>query len=119
MWWPVSPKTAQAWNVKVSVASGFVCKDTCESVSIIKGIAVRLPGRVPAAAGQVVLQNGLESCQLNTSLPVGTRLTISFWVLQPGRPELNATVTRTLLLVCPQGKQMLIARDQDCGPGHL
>ena len=54
-------------------------------------------------AGQTFWQVGLANCQLNNSLPAGTTLAVPFSVIYPGRPDLNATVNRTILIVCPQG----------------
>ena len=60
-------------------------------------------------AGHAFQEVGLANCQLNTSLPAGTTLEVPFSVIYPGKPDLNATVNRTILIVCPQG-----VRQQAC-----
>ena len=56
------------------------------------------------AAGQAFYQKGLSNCKLNTSQPAGTVLNITFSVIEPGRPDLNANVTRHIVLTCATGK---------------
>ncbi len=43
----------------------------------------------------------MTPCALNTSLPVGTTLSVSFTVFDNGVPPLSATVTRSLLITAP------------------
>ena len=56
------------------------------------------------AAGQAFYQKGLSNCNLNTSQPAGTVLNITFSVMEPGRPDLSANVTRYIVLTCATGK---------------
>ena len=69
-------------------------------------------------AGQAFWQIGLANCQLNTSLPAGTMVAVPFSVIYPGRPDLKATVNRTILIVCPQGAEQQACHLMLC-PTHL
>ena len=61
-------------------------------------------------AGQEVSQVGLANCAVNTSLPVGTLISISFLVFDKGTPRLNATAERTLVIgsPCATGKNTIL-----------
>jgi hypothetical protein len=42
---------------------------------------------------------GLKGCGVDSFAPEGTRYSIDFWVWDSGNPVLNATVTRTVVLI--------------------
>ena len=52
-------------------------------------------------AGQEFARVGLQNCDINSSLPVGTVLHIPFLVWDSGRPPLKATANRTLVITSP------------------
>ena len=49
---------------------------------------------------------GLANCRLNTSRPVGYKLNITFFVMEPGLPMYTASVNRTLTIRCQPGWMM-------------
>ena len=55
-------------------------------------------------AGQEFTRIGLANCAINTSQPVGTRISISFLVFDKGTPVLNATAERSLVIGSPCAK---------------
>ena len=63
------------------------------------------PG-TPFLAGQEFDTVGLANCRLNTSRPVGYKLNINFFVMEPGLPMFTASVNRTLTIRCQPGGTM-------------
>ncbi len=61
-----------------------------------------------ALAGQEFVKVGLQNCHINSSLPVGKVLQISFLVWDNGRPPLTNTVSRTLVIIAPCASGMLL-----------
>ena len=49
---------------------------------------------------------GLANCRLNISRPVGYKRNITFFVMEPGLPMFTASVNRTLIISCQQGRIM-------------
>lgn len=57
--------------------------------------------RICAYAGQEFAKVGLQNCNINSSLPVGSVIRIPFLVWDNGLPPLSATVNRTLVITAP------------------
>ena len=62
-------------------------------------------------AGQEFAKVGLQNCNINSSLPVGSVVQILFLVWDNGQPPLSATVNRTLVITspCPSGELLCLS----------
>ena len=67
--------------------------------------------RVQISAGHAFYKVGLAPCNLATAAAtLGSKLTVPFTVYDDGSPPLQASVSRTLLVVspCAEGMQLLL-----------
>ena len=67
-----------------------------------------------AAAGYRFLQQGIASCAVNTSAPVGTIFNVTFLVFDYSIPSLNASVTRTVSIINPCDSGQYLCSDGTC-----
>lgn len=65
-------------------------------------------------AGYRFLQQGIKSCGLNTSAPVGTTFNVTFMVFDYSIPSLNASVTRTVSIINPCSFGQQLCSDGTC-----
>ncbi|KAK9816871.1 hypothetical protein WJX72_006349 [[Myrmecia] bisecta] len=57
---------------------------------------------------------GISSCAVNTSAAVGTQFNITFTVFDLGAPSLNASITRTVVIISPCPTGQTLCSDNSC-----
>ena len=65
-------------------------------------------------AGYLFSQQGIKSCAVNTSAAIGTTFSITFVVFDYSIPSLNASVTRTGIIVNPCASGQYLCSDGTC-----
>ena len=70
--------------------------------------------RTVLAAGYRFTEQGISSCAINTSQPVGTVFAVSFVVYDLSIPSRSASVTRTIQIVNPCDAGQVLCSDGSC-----
>lgn len=70
--------------------------------------------RTVLAAGYRFTEQGISSCAVNTSQPVGTVFAVSFVVYDLSIPSRSASVTRTIQIVNPCDAGRVLCSDGTC-----
>lgn len=67
-------------------------------------------------AGYLFSQQGIMSCEVDTSAAVGSTFSIIFVVFDSSIPSLNASVTRTGIIINPCATGQYLCPDRTCSP---
>ena len=65
-------------------------------------------------AGYRFIEQGINSCAVNTSQPVGTTFAMSFVVFDLSIPSKSASVTRTIQIISPCKPGQVLCSDGTC-----
>lgn len=70
--------------------------------------------RILLAAGYKFTEQGIRSCAVNTSQPVGTVFAVQFMVFDLSIPSRSASVARTVQIVTPCDAGQVLCSDGTC-----
>lgn len=70
--------------------------------------------RTVLVAGYKFTEQGISSCAVNTSQPVGTIFAVTFVVFDLSIPSRSASVTRTIQIVSPCDAGLVLCSDGTC-----
>ena len=98
------------------------CCWPCTANSSVQGAVLSLEvklvsaesSRTVLAAGYKFTEQGISSCAVNTSQPVGTMFAVNFVVFDLSIPSKSATVTRTVQIVSPCSPGRVLCPDGTC-----